>query len=183
MSMRQIDDIIDDIIAVEGGFADDPNDGGGATKFGVTEAVARAAGYRGEMRDMPVTFARMVYFRQYVVGPNFDEVLPLHAGVAAELVDTGVNMGPGTAVRFLQQALNAFNKRGQLYPDVGVDGQLGLKTIAALRAFLLARGAEGAAVLLSALNALQCARYLELAEARPADEDFVYGWVKHRVRL
>ncbi|HHN4460772.1 TPA: putative peptidoglycan-binding domain-containing protein, partial [Klebsiella michiganensis] len=29
----------------------------------------------------------------------------------------------------------------------------------------------------------QGARYLELAEARPANEAFLYGWVKERVSL
>jgi hypothetical protein len=32
-----------------------------------------------------------------------------------------------------------------------------------------------------ALNCSQGARYLELAEGREANEDFLYGWVKERV--
>jgi len=31
------------------------------------------------------------------------------------------------------------------------------------------------------LNALQGAYYIELAERREKDEDFIYGWFKHRV--
>jgi hypothetical protein len=44
-----------------------------------------------------------------------------------------------------------------------------------------ARGKEGEQVLLRALNCSQGARYLELAEGREANEDFLYGWVKERV--
>ena len=40
---------------------------------------------------------------------------------------------------------------------------------------------EGEQVLLRALNCSQGARYLELAEGREANEDFLYGWVKERV--
>ncbi len=46
---------------------------------------------------------------------------------------------------------------------------------------LSARGKEGEQVLLRALNCSQGARYLELAEGREANEDFLYGWVKERV--
>lgn len=47
MSIR--DDIINEILEVEGKqFADDPADSGGATRWGVTEKVARYWGYRGK---------------------------------------------------------------------------------------------------------------------------------------
>jgi lysozyme family protein len=35
--------------------------------------------------------------------------------LAAELLDTGVNMGTGTATGFLQRALNALNRNGRDY--------------------------------------------------------------------
>ncbi|VED93728.1 Predicted Peptidoglycan domain [Klebsiella pneumoniae] len=50
-----------------------------------------------------------------------------------------------------------------------------------LRDIFSARGKEGEQVLLRALNCSQGARYLELAEGREANEDFLYGWVKERV--
>ncbi|WP_319800296.1 putative peptidoglycan-binding domain-containing protein, partial [Enterobacter hormaechei] len=45
------------------------------------------------------------------------------------------------------------------------------------------RGGEGEIVLLRALNCSQGQRYLELAEQRPANESFVYGWMRERVSL
>ena len=42
------------------------------------------------------------------------------------------------------------------------------------------RGDEGEIVLLRALNCSQGQRYLELAEQRPANESFVYGWMRER---
>ncbi|HAF5691027.1 TPA: hypothetical protein G8M91_001219, partial [Salmonella enterica] len=42
---------------------------------------------------------------------------------------------------------------------------------------------EGEMILIRALNCSQGQRYLELAEKRQANESFIYGWIKERVRL
>lgn len=179
-----IDDIIDGIIRTEGGYANDANDSGGETKFGITVAVARANGYTGAMRDLPLDVAREIYRQKYVVAPGFDKILSISQVIAEELVDTGVNMGPQTAVKFLQRALNAFNSRGKIHPDLKVDGDCGAKTVAALSAYLVYRKRQdGERVLFTALNVLQGARYIELAESRPTQEDFIFGWIRSRVMV
>ena len=45
-----IDDLIDDLIAREGGFVDHPADKGGPTRWGITQAVARRHGYMGRWK-------------------------------------------------------------------------------------------------------------------------------------
>jgi lysozyme family protein len=112
---KSIDIIIDDIIRAEGGYSDNPNDSGGKTCWGITEAVARSNGYDGEMCDLPKDFARSIYYRIYVIKPKFDHVLLLSMLIASELVDTGVNMGTATACIILHKALNAFYHGGILY--------------------------------------------------------------------
>jgi len=181
--MSRIDLIIDDIIRAEGGYSDHASDTGGKTMYGITEKVAREAGYSGDMRDLPKDLAREIYCDQYVDGPGFAAIIPLSDQIAAEVVDTGVNMGPAAAGRFLQQCLNAFNAQGRLWPDLVVDGGVGPATIRALKAYLQHRGADAVPVMLKALNCLQGARYIQLAESRPANEDFVFGWIKNRVTL
>ena len=176
----QTDKIIDDVLKSEKGYIDHPSDRGGPTNFGITLATARASGYQGDMRDLPLSTARAIYQRQYIIAPKFDQVLAIHEGIGTELIDTGVNMGPATAVRFLQRALNVFNARGVKYPDLIVDGQLGPASLNALRAYLGWRGTEGGAVMLKTLNALQAVRYIEIAEGNPTQEDFVYGWIRGR---
>lgn len=178
-----IEQIIDGIIEREGDYSNDPSDHGGPTRWGITEAVARAHGYTGDMRQLPQDLARQIYRQSYYIGPGFDQVATLSPRIAEELTDTGVNMGPPQAADFLQRALNALNKRGMFYADLTVDGHLGPQSIAALAGYLKARGVEGEGVLLLALNCLQGARYIELAESRPANEDFEYGWLKERVAL
>jgi len=177
-----VDELIDGLIEREGGYVDHPGDMGGPTCFGVTEAVARAQGYRGAMRQMPHSEAVAIYRRLYWLRPRFDEVGKRAPRVAAELFDTGVNMGPAVAVTFLQRALTALNRNGGDYPDLVPDGRIGTQTLAALDAFLAARGgSSGETVLLRALEALQGERYLRLAERRPANEAFLYGWLANRI--
>ena len=62
-----------------------------------------------------------------------------------------------------------------------VDRRIGPVTLAALRGFLRHRGAAGEQVLLKAVEALQGERYLSLAEQRPANEAFLYGWLANRL--
>ena len=91
-------------------------------------------------------------------------------------------MGPAVATTFLQRALTALNRGGKDYPDLTPDGRIGPHTLAALDSFLETRGKRaGETVLLRALEALQGARYLRLAERRPANEAFIYGWLANRI--
>lgn len=177
-----IDVLLDELIDREGGFVDHPADRGGPTRFGITEAVARAHGYRGAIAKLPVEEAKAIYRRIYWLRPGFDKVANRVPLIAAELFDTGVNMGPGVAVTFLQRALTALNRGGSDFPDLVPDGRIGPATLGALDRFLRVRGqAAGGQVLLRALEALQGERYLRLAERRPANEAFLYGWLANRI--
>ncbi|WP_176592042.1 glycoside hydrolase family 108 protein [Sphingobium sp. EM0848] len=173
--------LIDEVIAREGGHSNHPADRGGPTHFGITQAVARANGYMGDMRALPRSVAEVIYRRLYWEKPGYAFVAELAPGIAEELFDTAVNMGPATASGFLQRALNALNRNEQDYPDLKVDQAVGARTLAALGAFLKLRGKAGEKVLQKALEALQGERYLALAESRPANEAFLYGWLANRI--
>ena len=173
--------LIDEVIAREGGFSHHPADRGGATNFGITEAVARANGYAGDMRRLPRALAESIYRRLYWERPGHAFVAEMVPEIAAELFDSAVNMGAATATGFLQRALNALNRNQKDYPDLKVDRVIGAKTLAALKAFMALRGKAGEKVLLKAIEALQGERYLALAESRPANEAFLYGWLANRV--
>jgi lysozyme family protein len=179
--MTDISAMLDELLEKEGGYVDHPDDRGGATNFGITISVARAAGWQGLMRDLPRDMALAIYRRRYWTQPGFEAVAEVMPGVAAELFDTGVNMGPMVAAMFLQRSLNALNRQGQDWPDLVVDGAIGPATLQALRRLRAVRGQAGEAVLLKALNSLQGARYIEIAESRPRNESFVFGWLSSRV--
>jgi lysozyme family protein len=134
------------------------------------------------MRQLPRVEAATIYKRLYWLRPSFNEIAKRSERIARELFDTGVNMGPAVAVTFLQRALTALNRNGGDYPDLVPDGRIGPQTLAALDAFLALRGKSGGeTVLLRAIEALQGERYLRLAERRPANEAFLYGWLANRI--
>ena len=168
------------VIGREGQFSNDPADRGGATAWGITEAVARAAGYAGPMATMPRDTAVDIYRRLYWAVPHLDRMAVVAPLLAARLLDIGVNMGPPAGIRFLQRALNGLNRRASDYPDIATDGVFGSGTQAALQAFLARRGGEGERVLVFAIAAQQAVRYLEIAEQDPSQEAFEYGWLRNR---
>ena len=65
-----VDQLIDGLIEREGGYVSNPADKGGPTCFGITEAVARANGYSGAMRQLPREGAAAIYKRLYWVRPE-----------------------------------------------------------------------------------------------------------------
>ena len=135
--------LLEDLLRNEGGYVDHPHDRGGATNFGITETVARSAGWAGTMRDLPRDFALAIYRRRYWTLPGLDRIAALAPKVAAELFDTGVNMGPAVAVAFLHRALNALNRGARDFPDLVPGGRIDDPTIAALTAYLKARAPHG----------------------------------------
>ncbi len=179
---RTLTQLIDDVITREGGYVNHPADRGGPTKFGITQLVARKDGYAGDMRDLPRDRAFSIYWRQFVVEPGIDLLAKRSTAVAAEALDTGVNMGAPWGVMFLQRSLNAFNESGKLWPDLAkIDGQYGGKSDAALAAYLASARRGRIDVLLAAMNSLQGERYIGIAERNGSQEAFAYGWLLNRV--
>lgn len=174
------DKLINHIIEVEGGYVNDPDDQGGATNYGITEKVARQNGYFGKMEDLPRSKAYDIYVEKYWHSLRLDQIAEFAPLVAAELADTGVNMGTGRAAQFLQRCLNVFNADGAHYPDIVVDSDLGPTTLRTLKAYIASRDEI---TLVKALNCLQGSFYIQLAERNPNQERFVTGWIRARVGI
>lgn len=107
------------LLGHEGGFSDHKADPGGKTRWGVTEAVARAKGYTGDMRDLPVDLARSIYRADYWDRIRAEE---LPAGLRYVMFDAAVNSGPPQAVKWLQAAIGET-----------VDGIIGPRTLSAAK--------------------------------------------------
>ncbi len=178
-----IDSMIEATIGKEGGYSNHKADTGGATMFGITERVARANGYGGDMKTMPRHLAVTIYKSQYAIKPGFADVAAINAKVGEELFDTGVNTGPARPILWFQQALNALNDGGKLYPDILEDGDIGPGTLATFKAYMKARGADAESVMLKVLNGLQLAFYIDISRSRAANEAFSFGWIRTRVGL
>lgn len=114
------DDAFTRLLGIEGGYSDDPHDAGGKTMWGVTEAVARAHGYTGDMRDLPQAFAKMIYRASYWDAAKADQ---LPDSVRFDVFDAAVNSGVRQAVQWLQTAVGAT-----------ADGSIGPATLVAANA-------------------------------------------------
>lgn len=181
--MISIDEAINKLIGIEGEYTNNPNDSGGETIWGITLATARKYAYTGSMRSMPRTEAARIYKEKFIIEPKIDTIWAIDDRIAYEVFDTGVNCGPQKACMYLQTALNALNRGGKDYADVGLDGDIGPATRQALKTYLTLRKLDGEIVLLKILNVLQGAFYLNLAVARTKDEDFIFGWFRTRIDI
>lgn len=114
------DQAFDILLRHEGGFSDHAADPGGKTRFGITEAVAREVGYRGDMRELPVDLAKRIYKDRYWDAVRAEE---LPEAIRYAVFDAAVNSGPRQAIRWLQRAVGAKD-----------DGIIGPVTLAAVRA-------------------------------------------------
>lgn len=128
--MHSVSAIADQIIAREGGYVNDPDDPGGATKFGVTIGTMRqlAMDLTGDGRITPADVralrrdqARQIFIDRYFVRPG---IARLPEPIQSSVFDMQVNAGTN-AVRLLQRLLR------DLGEAVAVDGLIGPVTAAA----------------------------------------------------
>jgi lysozyme family protein len=179
--MADVERMIEDLIGREGDYCDHPADRGGPTRWGVTEAVARAHGYLGRMKEFPRDRAVGIYLADYWRRPGFETLSQDAPKLAEKLFDIGVNMGPRIAIRFLIRALNALGRGQKSFVEIEAGSAVSDSVRAALSAYLARRGKAGEDVLLTAVRGLQVERYIGLVEKRPANAAFLYGWLANRI--
>jgi len=114
------DQAFDALLGHEGGYSDRPDDPGGATMYGITERVARRAGYRGNMRELPLGLAKRIAYEEYWKPAGCDE---WPEAIRFDVFDVAYNSGVSTAIKMVQRA--AFAE---------ADGVIGPKTRVAVKA-------------------------------------------------
>jgi lysozyme family protein len=92
------------VLRHEGGYVNNPADPGGETNYGITVAVARTAGYQGDMRSIPMDLVQKIYRRDYWEKAKCDQ---LPASVRLIHFDSAVNSGVTRASKWLQTAAGA----------------------------------------------------------------------------
>jgi lysozyme family protein len=65
---------IDALIDREGDYVNNSADRGGPTRYGITQATARAHGYKGDMAALPQAMAAQIYRADYWTAVHFDPV-------------------------------------------------------------------------------------------------------------
>lgn len=182
--------IIRDKTSIEAGYVDDPDDSGGITNHGVTQALANQYkttlktkfGWNGNMRNLTTEMAFFIYKTHFWDKMKLDKVMKRSVFLADRLFDLGINAGKTVAVKNLQRYLNVMNNRQTYWKDIDADGAMGPKSLAALDAYIAKRGATGKDYLIDAMLDMQSTYYIELAERREKDEKFIYGWQARKRR-
>ena len=178
--MLDVTQIARQIVAREGGFVDDPDDPGGATKHGVTVHTMRRLGLdlsgdgrvdAADVRLVDQAQAVRIFIEHYYHGPQIDLLpVPLQPSVFDMYVNAGAQ-----AVRLLQRLLV------QMRIDVVVDGVIGPQTVAASEQAMQA----GPDRLVDAYGIARRNYYYDLAEKRPASRKYARrrdggkgGWIR-----
>ena len=177
--MPSVEEIADAIVAREGGYVNDPDDPGGATKHGVTVHTMRRLGLdldgdgdvdAADVRRLTPAQARDVFVRHYFRDPGLDRLPP---ALQATVFDMYVNAG-ANAVRILQRLVTRMG-----WP-CAADGVVGPKTLAAVAAAAAAAPDHIA----DAYGIERRSYYYRLADHRPASRKYACrrdggkgGWI------
>ena len=176
--------IIKSKTAIEAGYVNNPKDPGGETKCGITlvkalefkDQLVKLFNWQGKIIDLTEEMAFYIYEQDFWIKPKLDQIFLRHPFIADRLFDLGINAGQKTPIKYMQELLNVFNREQKLYPDIVADGSIGKGTLDALDAFIRIRGNEGIMRLVTMMFCEQGHHYKKTAEARPASEEFEYGW-------
>ncbi len=178
--MQSVREIAGEIVAREGGFVDDPDDPGGATKHGVTIHTMRRLGLdldddgdvdRDDVRRITPEHAVDIFMRHYFDDPRIGALPEV---LQASVFDMYVNAG-SNAVRILQRLLR------QMGHDIAVDGIIGPHTLRAAHAAAKAAPNHIA----DAYGIARRNYYYRLADRRPATRKYARrrdggkgGWIR-----
>lgn len=118
------DEAIRFILRWEGGYANDPNDPGGETKFG----ISKRAHPEVDIKELTQEDAIEIYYERYWL----ESLVPaLPAEIRLAYFDSVINQGPGAAAKMLQEAAGGIKVDGAIGPntlkklyDVDVDAML-----------------------------------------------------------
>lgn len=169
---------LDFVLRWEGGFVNDPDDPGGATNMGVTQATYdrwrdKMGRHWADVRQITHEEVRQIYFEDYwtpVVRPRWP------GRIATVLFDTAINMGPRRGIKILQEAINTALGEARLVCD-GISGR---QTEQAMRE-CLSQGPGFVDRLLDAYLDVRRGVYHAIVERRPSSRKFLRGWL-NRVR-
>lgn len=155
-----INEIIDDIMAREGGYSNHPQDRGGPTNHGITQSILSAwlhhPASEAEVRALMPDTARPIYLQLFYIEPGFECIADYD--LLNLVIDSAVQHGPMTVIRWLQRIC-----------DVAQDGKLGPITSAAI-------DSHGAAWLYRRLLSRRIGYYFSIIAASPSQSVFARGW-------
>ncbi len=166
----QFDDIFKLLIESEGdSFTDDPQDRGGATKFGLTDKFLDGIHYHKTAFKLTLEDAKFIYHEHIWQFYRFDRFPDM---VGRKLFDMTVLSGPKIAGLILQRALNLLTKL-----ELDEDGVIGPATTSAAN---LSAQPEP---LLVTMRAFYDCYLRKVVERLPQQQKWMRGWRNRNRRI
>jgi len=198
---------LENTLSHEGVYDNNPHDTGGQTVYGIARKsnpnwegwklvddllgndTRRTANNTKKIEDASeilMLYVERLYKQRYWNVNNLDSVAATGSYKLGEkLFDVGVNMGPGQAAKFLQEALNCLNASEK---PLIVDGGLGALTLAALAKYggTSSRRSRTVSevdnVIIKTINGLQFEKYHRIIKNNPVQKAFFFGWINRRIK-
>jgi lysozyme family protein len=158
------------VLKHEGEYSNDPDDKGGETFCGISKKnFPNWSGWTDLSKgNRPTEESVAAFYRDHFWNQvRADEIDS--AQIALWVFDTAVNMGVGRATQMLQATMNALGH------DIGVDGKIGLMTIAALSASIRKGEAD---LVFQLLCAERLSRYINICFNNSDQKKFMRGWCR-----
>jgi len=171
--MSHFDTAIKKVLKHEGGYIDHKNDGGMATKYGISLRFIRQSNTdldldgdgdidADDIKKLTVEKAEEIYREKFWNPYNYDIITD--PDVATKIFDITVNAGPRQSHKLVQRACNTRHK------DLDVDGLLGTQSLRAINQI----GKD----LLPEICKVQADFYKSLVEKKPELKVFLKGWLR-----
>jgi lysozyme family protein len=185
--MADFDEAYDITLNHEGGYSNDVIDAGGETYKGISrkyhpnwlgwsiiDESKLKSNFPHNLRDNnKLNSIIRLFYKENYWNLFWGDDIP-NQRIANEMFDTGVNMGIGRAVKYLQKGLNLLNRNQKNYPDIVEDGAFGPNTISTLNKYL---DIDDELFLLKIMNLCQGMHYMDYMTKSPTQERFARGWL------
>ena len=172
--MSTFDKAFEYTVLNEGGYGNDPDDSGGPTNYGISQAFLDAHLHDPiccvKAKDLTREGAKAIYQKYFWKLIHLDKLTD--PTLAIKVFDFGVNAGANTGILLLQRAFN------DIYPskEIKEDGLMGPKTIDAVNT------GDAAKILNAFIN--QAIRYYKkVTVTYPIKAKYLNGWMKRARRM
>ncbi len=164
-----VNQLIDEVLAKEGGYVNHSADKGGPTNFGITQSTLsrylECVVTIEEVKTLDIQTARDIYELRYYRNPRIDK---LPEAIQHFAFDCAVNHGPRRAIKFIQHVCSEAG-----FGPLTTDGLMGPKTKANADSCLASMGNW----MLTALVEERRMFYLKIVENRSSQQVFLKGWL------
>lgn len=163
-----IEKIIRDTLKIEGVLSDNPNDKGGITKYGISQAAYPNLNIKNITEQQAIE----IYKKDYFLKNQCDKIRSER--IAEMFFDLCVNSGNKTAVTILQHTYNFYPYRETTLAE---DGVLGVNTINAINAI---ENERDFCLLLTIFRGIF---FYKIVQRNESQNVFLKGWLNRLVKV